>query len=152
MLKSSLIFRRNRAHLFKKKTFEKTNIVHFQGLSVLNMQKHFLFVSKFEHGNFEINRKYSKKDYDNPNYYVSLVIFQACGFKECPLTWVAPLTTFLPIKLINAINFWLLLQLMGHTSKMKILLQIISCKLVIKVTQMYLFLKIIAKLIRVSYM
>jgi hypothetical protein len=33
-------------------------------------------VLNFEHVNFTINEKYSKKNYDNPNYYVSLVIFQ----------------------------------------------------------------------------
>jgi hypothetical protein len=46
------------------------------GLSALNMQKHFLFVSSFEHVNFTINGKYFKNIYDNPNYYASLVIFQ----------------------------------------------------------------------------
>jgi hypothetical protein len=40
------------------------------------MQKHFLFVSRFEHVNFSINGKYFKKYYDDPNYYASLVIFQ----------------------------------------------------------------------------
>jgi len=40
------------------------------------MQKHFWFVSSFEHVNFAINEKYSKKHYDNPNYYASFVIFQ----------------------------------------------------------------------------
>jgi hypothetical protein len=39
------------------------------------MQKHFKFVSSFEHVNFAINGKYSKRNYDNPNYYVFLVIF-----------------------------------------------------------------------------
>jgi hypothetical protein len=37
--------------------------------------------------------------YDNPNNYISLVIFQTYKnivLKECPLTWVAPLTMFLP--------------------------------------------------------
>jgi len=29
-----------------------------------------------EHVNFTINGKYSGKNYGNPNYYVSLVIFQ----------------------------------------------------------------------------
>jgi len=48
----------------------------FQGLSALNMQKHFLLVSSFENVKFAINEKYSKKNYDNPNYYVSFVIFQ----------------------------------------------------------------------------
>jgi hypothetical protein len=40
------------------------------------MQKPFLFVSRFEHVIFANNEKYSKNNYDNPNYYVSLVIFQ----------------------------------------------------------------------------
>jgi hypothetical protein len=40
------------------------------------MQKHFLFLSSFEHENFAINAKYSKKHYDNPNYYASFLIFQ----------------------------------------------------------------------------
>jgi hypothetical protein len=40
------------------------------------MQKHFWFVLSFEHVNFVINEKYSQKNYDNPNYYVSLLIFQ----------------------------------------------------------------------------
>jgi hypothetical protein len=56
MLKSSPIFRRNGAHLvFKKDHLKKTRIVHFQNLNALSMQKHFLFVSKFEHVNFAIN-------------------------------------------------------------------------------------------------
>jgi hypothetical protein len=42
MLKSSAIFKRSGAHLVEKKIFEKkTRIIHSQGLSVLNMQKHF---------------------------------------------------------------------------------------------------------------
>jgi hypothetical protein len=32
-------------------------------------------VSSFEHVKFAINEKYSQKKNDNPNYYVSLVIF-----------------------------------------------------------------------------
>jgi hypothetical protein len=40
------------------------------------MQKNNLFVSSFEHVNFAINKKYSKKHYDNPNYCASLMIFQ----------------------------------------------------------------------------
>ncbi len=42
----------------------------------LNMQKTFWFVSRFEHVSFVINEIYSKNNYDNPNYYASLVIFQ----------------------------------------------------------------------------
>jgi hypothetical protein len=41
MLKSSLIFKRNGAHLVEKRMFEKKMIIHFQGLSVLNMQNIF---------------------------------------------------------------------------------------------------------------
>jgi len=33
-------------------------------------------MSIFEHVKFAINRKHLLKTYDNPNYYVSLVIFQ----------------------------------------------------------------------------
>jgi hypothetical protein len=62
--------------LVEKKTFEKTRKVHFGGLGALNMQKHFWLVSKCEHVIFAINGKYYKNIYDNPNYYVSLVIFQ----------------------------------------------------------------------------
>ncbi len=61
---------------FTKRHLKKIKIVHFRNLSALNMQKHFLFVSIFEHLNFTINEKYFQKNYDNPNYYVSLVIFQ----------------------------------------------------------------------------
>jgi hypothetical protein len=76
MLKSSSIFKRNGAHLVKKLRLKKTRIIHFQSLSSLNMQKHFLFVLNFEHVNFAINGKYSQKNYGNPNYYASLAIFQ----------------------------------------------------------------------------
>jgi hypothetical protein len=41
MLKSTLIFKRNDAHLVEKKMFgKKKTIVHSQGLNVLNMQEH----------------------------------------------------------------------------------------------------------------
>jgi hypothetical protein len=60
----------------RKKGGLKTRIVHSRSLNGLNMQKHFWFVSNFEHVNFAINETYSKKHYDNPNYYASLVIFQ----------------------------------------------------------------------------
>jgi hypothetical protein len=33
-------------------------------------------VLSLEHVNFAINKKYSQKNYDNPNYYASLVIFE----------------------------------------------------------------------------
>jgi len=60
----------------KKRHLKKTKTIHSQSLNALNMQKHFWFVSIFEHANFAINEKYSKKTYDNVNYYVSLMIFQ----------------------------------------------------------------------------
>jgi hypothetical protein len=60
----------------KKGHLKITRIVNSQGLSALNMQKHFWFVSSFEHVNFAVNRKYFKKINDNSNYYVFLVIFQ----------------------------------------------------------------------------
>jgi len=53
--------------------FEKNKDFHSWGLSALNNQNFFWFVSDFEH---VINGKYSIKNYDNPNYYTSLVIFQ----------------------------------------------------------------------------
>jgi hypothetical protein len=59
----------------KKGHLKKIRIVHSQNLNALNMQKHFLFVSNFEHVNFTINGKYSKNIYDNPNYHLH-VIFQ----------------------------------------------------------------------------
>jgi hypothetical protein len=49
-------------------------IVHFQSLSDLNMQKTKKIVSK--NVKFVINEKYSKKIYDNSNYYASIMIFQ----------------------------------------------------------------------------
>jgi hypothetical protein len=60
--------------MFEKKKEKKKN-VHSWGLSVLNMQKHFWFMSNFEHVNFVINGKYFFLN-DNPNYYASFVIFQ----------------------------------------------------------------------------
>jgi hypothetical protein len=52
-------------------------MIHFWGLNALNMQFYFFwFVSSFEHVNFVTNGKYCKKNRYNPNYYVSLMIFQ----------------------------------------------------------------------------
>jgi hypothetical protein len=64
------------------------------------MQKCIKFVSSFEHINFAINGKYSKRNYDNPNYYVSFDDFsniKKCEFKDCPFTGVVPLIVILPI-------------------------------------------------------
>jgi hypothetical protein len=104
MLRSSPIFKRNGANLVEKKMFylKKIRTAHFWGLNASNMQVHFLFVSSFEHVNFVIDGKYSKKNYDNLNYYASNFIcdfsnIQNYSYKECPFTWVAPLIMFLPI-------------------------------------------------------
>jgi hypothetical protein len=70
-------FQRSGAHLVEKRTFEKKpRTIHSQGLSVLNMQKHFWFISSFKDVKFIINGKYSQKNNDNPDYYFSLVVFQ----------------------------------------------------------------------------
>jgi hypothetical protein len=48
----------------KKGHLKKTRTVHFWGLNTLNalnMQKHFWFVSSFEHVNFATNEKIPKK-------------------------------------------------------------------------------------------
>jgi hypothetical protein len=49
----------------KKEHLKKTKIVYSSS-----------FVSNLEHVSFAISTKYSKNNYDNPNHYVSLVIFQ----------------------------------------------------------------------------
>jgi hypothetical protein len=56
MLKSFLIFKRTNAHLLGKKDFILflKKIVHSQGLNVLNMPKHFSFMSIFKHIKFAI--------------------------------------------------------------------------------------------------
>jgi len=99
MLKSLPTFKRTSAHLVEKKdVLRKTKTFHSQGLSALNMQFLFLFVSSFEHVKFSINGKYSKKIMT-----IKLLCFtcdfsniQKCSFKECPFIWVAPLTMSLP--------------------------------------------------------
>jgi hypothetical protein len=53
--------------------FEKNKDCSFSRFKCFEHAKHFLFMSNFEHVNFAINEKYF-----NPNYYVSLVIFQTC--------------------------------------------------------------------------
>jgi len=78
MLKFSLIFRRDGTHLVEKKDiWKKTKIIHFQGLSALNMQKHFWFVSNFEHVNFAIKEKYSKKIMT-----IQIIMLQLQSFKH----------------------------------------------------------------------
>jgi hypothetical protein len=55
-------------------------------------------MSSFTHVNFAINGKYSKNNFDNPNYYASfhdLSNVQKNCFKECPLTWMVPLAMLL---------------------------------------------------------
>ncbi len=83
----------------------------------LNMQKTFWFVSRFEHASFVVNGKYSQKNYDNPNYYASLVIFRT--YKNAVprsvhlvgwLFWLC----FYPIALIHLKPWLLPLTLNNH--------------------------------------
>ncbi len=76
MLKSFPIFKRNGAILVEKMMFEKNKNRPLSKLECFDMQKHFWFVSNFEHVDFAINGKYAKFFYDNPNYYDSFMIFQ----------------------------------------------------------------------------
>jgi hypothetical protein len=96
MLKSFPIFKRNGAHLVEKRLFEKNKDYPFSRFECFEHAKIFLFVLNFDHVNFVMNGKYYRNNYyDNPNYYTSLhnlSNIQKCNFKECPLTWVAPLT------------------------------------------------------------
>jgi hypothetical protein len=98
MLKSFLSFVRNGAHL-KKDVWKKQGLSILEvNLSALNMQKHFWFVSRIEHVNLAI-----KKNFKNNLWWFKWLCFtcdlsniQKCSFKECPLTWVASFTKFLP--------------------------------------------------------
>jgi hypothetical protein len=67
------------------------------------MQKHFKFVSSFEHVIFAINEKYSTKNYDNPNYYASLMIFQT--YKNVVLNNVHSLGWLLLIVFLPIVGF-----------------------------------------------
>jgi hypothetical protein len=42
---------------------------------ILKVMNHFTLHLPFEHASFAINGKYSKENYNNPNYYASIVIF-----------------------------------------------------------------------------
>jgi hypothetical protein len=76
MLKSFSILKRNGAHLVRKRTLEKNKDYPFSRFQCFEHAKTFCIMSSFEHVKFPINEKYSKRIYDNPNYYVSYVILQ----------------------------------------------------------------------------
>jgi hypothetical protein len=66
------------------------------------MQIFFWFVSSFEHVKFAINEKYFPKNFDNPNYYASLVLFQTYknvknvrSFEWFLWLYFSPLVTFI---------------------------------------------------------
>jgi hypothetical protein len=86
----------------KKGRLKKTRIVHSWGLSALNMQKYFLFASSFEHVNFEINGKYSQKNLWQSKLLCFPCDLSKCNFKDCPLTWVAPLIVILPHSIMSS--------------------------------------------------
>ncbi len=61
MLRSTSIFKRNCALLVLKKwMFEKNKDCPLSKFECFDTQKHFLFVSNFEHVKFLINEKYPK--------------------------------------------------------------------------------------------
>jgi hypothetical protein len=72
------------------------------------MQKHFWFMSNFEHVKFAINGKiFQEKLWQSKLlcFTCDLSNIQKCNFKECPLIWVAPLTVFLPFWNKKIISF-----------------------------------------------
>jgi hypothetical protein len=56
--------------------FKQNKDCPFLRFECFEFAKKHLFVSSFEHVNFAFNEKYSKKNCENPNYYVYVVIFQ----------------------------------------------------------------------------
>jgi hypothetical protein len=94
-------FQKNFAHLVKKGCLKKK--CPFSRFECFEHAKTYLIVSSFENVNFAINEKYSKKHYDTPNYYVPYDFsnIQKCNFKECPFTWVVPLTLILHVLLLK---------------------------------------------------
>jgi hypothetical protein len=76
MLKSFPIFKKNGVHLAEKMTFEKNKDCLLLRFECFGHAKTFLICVKFEQVNFTINGKYSQKNYDNPKYYASFMIFQ----------------------------------------------------------------------------
>jgi len=62
------------------------------------MQICFWFVPIFEHVKFVINGKYSKQLWQSKLlcFLCDIWNIQKCSFKECPFTWVAPLSVILP--------------------------------------------------------
>jgi hypothetical protein len=90
----------NGAHLVEKNGFfKKIRTVCFQGMSVLNMQKHFLFVSNFEHVNYAINEKLFQRFFMSIQIILCFPCYipniQKCSFKGCPFSWMAAMIVFL---------------------------------------------------------
>jgi hypothetical protein len=56
--------------------FEKNKDCPLSRFECFEHAKTFFICVNFEHVNFAINGKYCKTNYDNPNFYVSFVIFQ----------------------------------------------------------------------------
>jgi len=92
MLKYSPIFRRNGAHLVEKKTFEKKNYP-LSKFECFEHAKTFLICVKFWPYKLCNQWKIFQIFYDNPNRYVSLVIFQT--YKKLVLKSVHSLGWFL---------------------------------------------------------
>jgi hypothetical protein len=56
--------------------FEKNKVCPFSKFECFQNVKSFFICVKLWALHLAINEKYFKKNYDNPNYYVSLMIFQ----------------------------------------------------------------------------
>ncbi len=70
------IFKRNGAHLVEKKEIWKKHLDYpFLRFECFEYAETFFDLCQNLNVKFEINGKYSKKNYDNLNYYASLVIF-----------------------------------------------------------------------------
>ncbi len=93
----SIIFRVKSIFEQNVHVWKKTRIVYSRSLNDLNIQKKNWFVLRFEHVKFLINEKYFKKfmTFQIIMFPLWFLNIQKFSFKECPLTWVAPLTMFL---------------------------------------------------------
>jgi len=97
----------------KKEHLKKTRNVHSDIWMFWACKNIFKFVSSFEHVKFAVNGKYSQKIYENPNYYIFLVIFQT--YKNAILKNVHSPKWFLWLWFYPYINMIKYLLLKQHT-------------------------------------
>jgi hypothetical protein len=65
MLKSSPIFKRDGGHMIARKDVEKNKDCPFLGFECFDMQKHFLFLSSFEHVTLQLMKNI-------PNFFMTI--------------------------------------------------------------------------------